>query len=57
MRHVVKKLANSLLSMYTHTHKGLDYEKQRKALVVLNCLCHHPTTRKYLLENKFFKKH
>lgn len=57
VRYVLKKLANALLSEFTHTNKGLDYEQQRQALQILICLCNHTKTRKNYLEFKFFKKH
>lgn len=57
IKFLLKKLANALLSDFTHTNKGLDYEQQRHALQILICLCNHIRTRKTYLEYKFFKKH
>ncbi|KAM7363066.1 kip1 ubiquitination-promoting complex subunit 1 isoform 2-T2 [Cochliomyia hominivorax] len=57
MKFLLKKLANAMLSDFTHTNKGLDYEQQRHALQILICLCNHTRTRKTYLEYKFFKKH
>ncbi|XP_037891290.1 E3 ubiquitin-protein ligase RNF123 isoform X2 [Glossina fuscipes] len=57
MKFILKKLANALLSSYSHTHKQLDYERQRQSLQVLVALCNHTKTRKTYLEFKFFKKH
>ncbi|XP_046805670.1 E3 ubiquitin-protein ligase RNF123 isoform X2 [Lucilia cuprina] len=57
MKFLLKKLANAMLSNFTHTNKGLDYEQQRHALQILICLCNHTRTRKTYLEHKFFKKH
>lgn len=57
IRFLLKKTINSLLAIYTQTNKGLDYEAQRMALVLVNSLCLHPKTRKTYLEHKFFKKH
>uniref|UniRef100_A0A1A9VGU9 RING-type E3 ubiquitin transferase n=1 Tax=Glossina austeni TaxID=7395 RepID=A0A1A9VGU9_GLOAU len=57
MKYILKKLANALLSNYSHTHKQLDYERQRQSLQVLVALCNHTKTRKTYLEFKFFKKH
>uniref|UniRef100_A0A1A9W1K7 RING-type E3 ubiquitin transferase n=1 Tax=Glossina brevipalpis TaxID=37001 RepID=A0A1A9W1K7_9MUSC len=57
MKFILKKLANALLSTYSHTHKHLDYERQRQSLQVLIALCNHTKTRKTYLEFKFFKKH
>lgn len=49
------KLVNLLSSMYRETPLDLEYEKQRFVIVILTCICNHALTRKYLLENKFFK--
>ncbi|XP_017466845.1 PREDICTED: E3 ubiquitin-protein ligase RNF123 [Rhagoletis zephyria] len=57
VKFIMRKLANALLSTYTHTHVGLDYEKQKSAINVFTCLCRHMQTRKTYLEYKFFKKH
>ncbi|XP_062548443.1 E3 ubiquitin-protein ligase RNF123 [Armigeres subalbatus] len=52
----LKKLLNFLANTYKETPVDLEYEKQRKIIVILTCICQHPQTRKYLLEFKFFKK-
>ncbi|KXJ75047.1 hypothetical protein RP20_CCG012419 [Aedes albopictus] len=52
----LKKLLNFLANTYKETPVDLEYEKQRKIIVILTCICQHPQTRKYLLEYKFFKK-
>lgn len=44
------------LLVILQTPVDLNYEKQRIVIVVLTCICNHPATRKYLLENKFFNK-
>ncbi|XP_035776187.1 E3 ubiquitin-protein ligase RNF123-like [Anopheles albimanus] len=56
MKLFLKKLLNFLANTYKETPVDLEYEKQRKTIVILTCICNHPTTRKYLLECKFFKK-
>lgn len=57
VKFIMRKLVNALLSSYTHTHTGLDYEKQKHAITILTCICTHTQTRKTYLEYKFFKKH
>ncbi|XP_034661955.1 E3 ubiquitin-protein ligase RNF123 [Drosophila subobscura] len=57
IKFVLRKMVNALLSTFTHTVQGLDYEKHRQALAMLHCLCLHEQTRKFLLEGKLFKKH
>ncbi|XP_053673835.1 E3 ubiquitin-protein ligase RNF123 [Anopheles nili] len=56
MKLFLKKLLNYLANTYKETPVDLEYEKQRKIIVILTCICNHPATRKYLLEYKFFKK-
>ncbi|XP_055613929.1 E3 ubiquitin-protein ligase RNF123 [Uranotaenia lowii] len=56
MKHFLKKLLNFLANTYKETPLDLEYEKQRKIIVILTCICQHPQTRKYLLEYKFFRK-
>ncbi|XP_040165617.1 E3 ubiquitin-protein ligase RNF123 isoform X1 [Anopheles arabiensis] len=56
MKLFLKKLLNYLANTYKETPVDLEYEKQRKIIVILTCVCNHPATRKYLLEYKFFKK-
>uniref|UniRef100_A0A182JMG6 RING-type E3 ubiquitin transferase n=1 Tax=Anopheles atroparvus TaxID=41427 RepID=A0A182JMG6_ANOAO len=56
MKLFLKKLLNFLANTYKETPVDLEYEKQRKIIVILTCVCNHPATRKYLLEYKFFKK-
>ncbi|XP_065083539.1 E3 ubiquitin-protein ligase RNF123 isoform X2 [Ochlerotatus camptorhynchus] len=56
MKLFLKKLLNFLANTYKETPVDLEYEKQRKIIVILTCICNHPLTRKYLLEFKFFKK-
>ncbi|KFB45879.1 AGAP009295-PA-like protein [Anopheles sinensis] len=56
MKLFLKKLLNFLANTYKETPVDLEYEKQRKIIVILTCICNHPATRKYLLEYKFFKK-
>ncbi|XP_058814876.1 E3 ubiquitin-protein ligase RNF123 [Topomyia yanbarensis] len=56
MKLFLKKLLNFLANTYKETPVDLEYEKQRKIIVILTCICQHPQTRKYLLEYKFFKK-
>lgn len=50
------QLINFIGSCYKETPIDLEYEKQRTVIVILTCICNHPTTRKFLLENKFFEK-
>ncbi|XP_011189510.2 E3 ubiquitin-protein ligase RNF123 [Zeugodacus cucurbitae] len=57
VKYVMRKLVNALLTSYTHTHTGLDYEKQTRAITILTYICTHTQTRKTYLEYKFFKKH
>lgn len=57
MKYILKKLANALLTQFTHAHKGIDYDEQKKALQVLIALCNNPQTRKFYIEGKLFKKH
>lgn len=52
----LKRLLNYLASSFKETPINLEYENQRKIIVILTCLCNHTQTRKYLLEKKFFKK-
>ncbi|XP_055546728.1 E3 ubiquitin-protein ligase RNF123 [Wyeomyia smithii] len=56
MKLFLKKLLNFLANTYKETPVDLEYEKQRKIIVILTCICQHPQTRKYLLEYKLFKK-
>ncbi|XP_058056698.1 E3 ubiquitin-protein ligase RNF123 [Anopheles bellator] len=56
MKLFLKRLLNFLANTYKETPVDLEYEKQRKTIVILTCVCNHPATRKYLLECKFFKK-
>uniref|UniRef100_W8AXB6 RING-type E3 ubiquitin transferase n=1 Tax=Ceratitis capitata TaxID=7213 RepID=W8AXB6_CERCA len=57
VKFLMRKLMNALLSTFTHTHIGLDYEKQKRVITILTCICNHTQTRKTYLEYKFFKKH
>lgn len=52
----LKRLLNYLSNTFKETPTDLEYESQRKIIVILTCLCNHIQTRKYFLENKFFKK-
>lgn len=52
----LKRLLNFLSCSFKETPTDLEYESQRKIIVILTCLCNHTQTRKYFLENKFFKK-
>lgn len=52
----LKRLLNYLSSTFKETPTDLEYENQRKIIVILTCLCNHVETRKYFLEHKFFKK-
>lgn len=52
----LKRLLNYLSSTFKETPTDLEYENQRKIIVMLTCLCNHIQTRKYFLEHKFFKK-
>ena len=52
----LKRVLNYLSSTFKETPTDLEYENQRKIIVILSCLCNHVQTRKYFLENKFFKK-
>ena len=52
----LKRLLNFLSNTFKETPTDLEYENQRKSIVILTCLCNHVQTRKYFLENKFFKK-
>lgn len=56
MKNFLLKLINFIGSCYKETPIDLEYEKQRTVIVILTCICNHPTTRKYLLESKFFEK-
>ncbi|XP_058453045.1 E3 ubiquitin-protein ligase RNF123 isoform X2 [Malaya genurostris] len=56
MKLFLKKLLNFLANTYKETPIDMEYEKQRKIIVILTCICQHPRTRKYLVEYKFFKK-
>lgn len=42
-------------STYREISSDIDYEKQRSNIVILTCLCNHTRTRKYLLNEVFFK--
>ncbi|XP_037951834.1 E3 ubiquitin-protein ligase RNF123 isoform X2 [Teleopsis dalmanni] len=55
--YILKKTVNTLLIEYVQSHKGLDYQNQKTAITTLNCLCNDIKTRKFLLENKLFRKH
>lgn len=57
IKFVLKKLLNTLLASFSETSSSLAYDRQRRVLIVLTCICNHPVTRKFYLENKFFKKH
>lgn len=52
----LKRVLNYLSNTFKETPTDLEYENQRKVIVILTCLCNHVQTRKYFLENKFFKK-
>lgn len=52
----LKRLLNFLSNTFKETPTDLEYESQRKIIVILTCLCNHQQTRKYFLEHKFFKK-
>lgn len=52
----LKRLLNYLSNTFKETPTDLEYENQRKIIVILTCLCNHTETRKYFLERKFFKK-
>lgn len=52
----LKRLLNYLSNSFKETPTDLEYENQRKIIVILTCLCNHVQTRKYFLEHKFFKK-
>lgn len=52
----LKRLLNFLSNTFKETPTDLEYENQRKIIVILTCLCNHVQTRKYFLEHKFFKK-
>lgn len=56
MKIFLKRLLNFLSNTFKETPTDLEYESQRKIIVILTCLCNHTATRKYYLENKFFKK-
>lgn len=56
VRVFLKRLLNYLSNAFKETPTDLEYENQRKIVVILTCLCNHVQTRKYFLENKFFKK-
>lgn len=45
-----------LLSVFRQVSVILEYPNQCSILVLLNCLCHHTTTRQYLLEYILFDK-
>lgn len=53
---VLNSLLDMLFSWYIQTSKDLEYERQRKVIVVLTCLCNHPKTRKFYIEQRFFNK-
>lgn len=52
----LKRMLNFLSNTFKETPTDLEYESQRKIIVILTCLCNHVHTRKYYLEHKFFKK-
>lgn len=52
----LKRLLNYLSNSFKETPTNLEYENQRKIIVILTCLCNHVQTRIYFLEHKFFKK-
>lgn len=52
----LKRLLSYLSNAFKETPTDLEYENQRKIIVILTCLCNHTQTRKYFLEFKFFKK-
>lgn len=52
----LKRLLSYLSNAFKETPTDLEYENQRKIVVILTCLCNHTQTRKYFLEFKFFKK-
>lgn len=56
IRIFLKRLLNFLSNAFKETPTDLEYENQRKIIVILTCLCNHIQTRKYFLEHKFFKK-
>lgn len=56
MKIFLKKFINYLSSIYKETPTDLEYERQRRVIVVLTCICNHSMTRKHLLEFKFFMK-
>ncbi|CAD7092671.1 unnamed protein product [Hermetia illucens] len=55
MKFILKTFLNMLQNMFRQTSKDLEYEQQRRVIVVLTCLCNHPQTRKFYIDNKFFK--
>jgi Kip1 ubiquitination-promoting complex protein 1 len=52
----LKRVLNYLSNAFKETPTDLEYENQRKIIVILTCLCNHTQTRKYFLEFKFFRK-
>lgn len=52
----LKRVLSYLSNSFKETPTDLEYENQRKIIVILTCLCNHIQTRKYFLEFKFFKK-
>ncbi|XP_055377471.1 E3 ubiquitin-protein ligase RNF123 [Condylostylus longicornis] len=56
IQYLLKNLLNILWNMFSQTPKDLEYERQRKVIVILTCLCNHPQTRKFYINTKFFKK-
>lgn len=56
MKVFLKRVLNFLSNTFKETPTDLEYESQRKIIVILTCLCNHVQTRKYFLETKFFKK-
>lgn len=56
IRVFLKRILNYLSNTFKETPTDLEYENQRKSIVILTCLCNHVQSRKYFLENKFFKK-
>lgn len=53
---LIVQLINFIGSCYKETPIDLEYEKQRTVIVILTCVCNHPQTRRFLLQQKFFDK-
>lgn len=53
---LIVQLINFIGSCYKETPIDLEYEKQRTVIVILTCVCNHPQTRRFLMQEKFFDK-